>query len=352
MTRIWTTVGAALLCASGASAQAVIQIDEDRFVGVGAGLRTSGRVFEVGPAADRYDQSIQLDSIRLYVNAGVHKNFQVEFNTEYDGTGTIEVLDAVVKFAPSPYFNVWMGRHLPPSDRANLAGPFFALGFDYPGLVSGYPFISAGRDNGVMVNGQVGGGIFKYAGGVYDGAASLTGNSTLLWAGRTVVNLLEPEPGYYNNDTYYGEKQLLAVGFAVQRQSEIALTADGIGDFTGMNVDVLFEQRLGTAGVLTLEAAGYKYDFEDGTGPTVVGVNVDGEAFLLAAAYLLPQPMGIGQLQPHVRYQDFNDLSALDLGVHYVIRGHSARISAVYTRTGPSSGTKANAFTFGAQLQF
>jgi hypothetical protein len=44
-------------------------------------------------------------------------------------------------------------------------------------------------------------------------------------------------------------------------------------------------------------------------------------------------------------------VSALDAGVHYVLRGHSARVSAIYTRTG-TSGARSNGFVFGAQLQF
>ena len=39
----------------------------------------------------------------------------------------VKVLDAVVKFGPSEYFNVWVGWHLPPSDLANLDGPLLLV---------------------------------------------------------------------------------------------------------------------------------------------------------------------------------------------------------------------------------
>ncbi len=43
------------------------------------------------------------------------------FNTDYNNvTDNMEILDAVGEFHISPKFNVWFGRFLPPSDRANL----------------------------------------------------------------------------------------------------------------------------------------------------------------------------------------------------------------------------------------
>ena len=49
-----------------------------------------------------------------------------------------------------PGFNVWSGRFLPPSDRANLYGPYYAHHWAVytDGIQDGYPFIFQGRDNG------------------------------------------------------------------------------------------------------------------------------------------------------------------------------------------------------------
>ena len=162
-----------LISSSIAFGQAKINMDDMRWVSIGGGLRTAFRSTEVGLTGD-YAKDFTLENIRLYVNAQLHKDFQVEFNTEYDGSGDIMVLDAVVKYSPRPYFNIWMGRHLVPSDRANLDGPFFLNAYDYPGLVSRYPGIFAGRDNGVSVNGDIKGGKFKYAFGMYEGTGSVT----------------------------------------------------------------------------------------------------------------------------------------------------------------------------------
>lgn len=340
-------VMAAAVClwAGPAFGQAKITMDDGRSLTIGGGLRTSFRTTETGPDTGDYNQDILLDSVRLYFNAQVAKDLQVEFNTDYGQPDSdLRVLDAVVKYTPSPYFNVWMGRHLPPSDRANLAGPYFANAYDYPGLVSRYPAIFAGRDNGVMVNGEVSGGTFKYAGGVYDGAPNVLGTpNSMLWATRVVYNVLDPESGYYNNGTYYGDKKVLAIGLAAQHQANVVDVDGTPGDFTGVNVDVLFETKLPSAGVVTLEGAAYDYDLDGAPG--------DGQAYLATAAYLFPQTVGVGRLQPEVRYQKFSDDSAIDAALNYVIRGHNARLSAVYTRTGPD-GARENQFTIGTQFQF
>src|SRR5688572_19289313 len=343
----------AILCSSSlVYGQAKIDMSDGRWVSVGGGLRTAYRGFQATPSGN-YIHDISLDSIRLYFNAQVHEDFQVEANTEYDGSGEIMVLDAVVKYAPNEYFNVWMGRHLTPSDRANLDGPYFLSVYDYPGLVSRYPGIFAGRDNGVSVSGQVRGGQFKYAFGVYEGSQNVlaTGDNMLV-AARFVGNFLDPEPGYYNSSTYYGEKDILALGFVIQHQKNVVFIPGGpgvsptAGDFTGWNVDLLFEKKVGNGGAATLEGAFYDYDLENRPG--------DGSAFLAQGAFLFGQQVGIGKFQPFVRYQDFLSASILDAGINYVIRGHNARLSFVYTRTdsGLAGSSETNKFTAGTQFQF
>jgi hypothetical protein len=340
-----------LISASVAFGQAKINMDDMRWVSIGGGLRTAYRSIEVKPTSGDsfYLKNFDLDDIRLYVNAQVHKDFQVEFNTEYDGSGDIQVLDAVVKYSPRPYFNIWMGRHLVPSDRANLDGPFFLNAYDYPGLVSRYPGIFAGRDNGLSVNGDIKGGKFKYAFGTYEGMGSFGQGDSLLYAGRVVANFFDPEPGYYNSSTYYGEKNILALGAAFQHQADVVLVNGQPDSFTGYNFDLLFEKKLGM-GAVSLEGAWYNYDYQDQAG--------DGSGYFAEGAYLFGKQVGIGKFQPYFRYQDFKAVSTsdsaniIDTGVNYVIRGHQARVSAFWSQFDPKVGEKTNRFTAGAQFQF
>ena len=94
-------------------------------VTVGAGLRTSF-VHTEPDGGDSTDQFLVNDA-RLYVNGPVTDKIKFMFNTDYDGaTDQVAVLDAVARFEFSSKFNIWAGRFLEPSDRANLYGPFYA----------------------------------------------------------------------------------------------------------------------------------------------------------------------------------------------------------------------------------
>ena len=94
-------------------------------VTLGAGLQTSFRA--TTPDGGDTTASFVVNSARLYVNGPVTEKIKFMFNTEYDGaTNKIGVLDAVARISTSDKFNIWAGRFLPPSDRANLYGPFYA----------------------------------------------------------------------------------------------------------------------------------------------------------------------------------------------------------------------------------
>ncbi len=125
-------------------------------IAVGGGVRAS-YVHTDPDEGDATDQ-FPLDAVRLYVSGSATDNIKIMFNTEYNSVGNdVEVLDAAAQFAFSPKFNIWAGRFIPPSDRANLYGPFFAShwGVFTDGVQDGYPFIFQGRDNGMMYLGPV-----------------------------------------------------------------------------------------------------------------------------------------------------------------------------------------------------
>lgn len=310
---------------------------------LGIGFRASVRGVEDGSNdGDNWSTDGNLDNMRLYINASMNERFSVEFNTDWDPNSNEEVriLDGVLKFKKSDAFNVWLGRHLPPSDRSNLDGPYYLATYDYPGLVSRYPAIFAGRDDGLSVNGEFQGGKFKYAVGAFDGSDNP--DSTQLYAGRVTFNLLDPVSGYYTASTFYGEKDILAIGLALQYQEDGV--NNGAEDYLGYNVDVLFEKSLANEGVVTLEGAAYRYDLGDEPG--------DGDALMALAGYLIPKEVGPGKFQPHVRYQEFEDDSQYDLGVNYVINGHNARVSLVYSLVDPDLTSDSSQIVLGTQFQF
>ena len=203
---------------------------------VGAGLRTSfvDTMPDAGPTTNQF----LLNDVRLYVSGPVYQDVKFMFNTDYNSsTNSVNVLDAVAQIGVSPEFNIWAGRFLPPSDRANLYGPFYAHEWNVytDGIQDGYPFVFQGRDNGVMYYGTFAKKV-KVSVGAFDGG-SATGNAKVLGAARVQIDFWDPEEGYYLNGTYYGDKNLLAIGGASQLQ-------DGR---TASTIDFLLEKKVLTA---------------------------------------------------------------------------------------------------------
>ena len=327
-----------------------ITVGDNQWVTVGGGLRTSLNFIEDGaPSGSDFSKDFGLDSARLYLAGQITNGVFAELNTEYNSGNedSVRILDAVVKLEYSEGFRIWAGRFLPPSDRANLDGPYYMPIWDYP-AVSAFPAIFAGRDDGVSVWGQFKGGAFKYQVGAFQGTdgGPNTSDSPLL-AGRMVLNLRDPEPGYYNSSTYWGSKKILAIAVTAQRQSDAAGTPTSPTDFTGLEADVLFEQPT-SGGVFTAEGAFYDFDWGSTANPN------QGSAYYAWVGYLLKSKTGPGQLQPTVRYQSFDgdaagsEFKKLDVGVGYIISGDNARFHATYSHIdgGPSG------FKLGAQLQF
>ncbi len=89
-----------------------------------------------------------LNSARLYISGKATDNIGFMFNTKYNsGDETIRVIDAAAQFSfAGGKHNIWVGRFLPPSDRANLYGPYYASNWAVyqDGVQDGYPFETEG----------------------------------------------------------------------------------------------------------------------------------------------------------------------------------------------------------------
>src|ERR1700692_4471979 len=205
---------------------------------VGVGIQTSYQHTET-TGATGLDQ-FSLGHARIYLSGTIMKGVSVMFNTDYDSsTNKIGLLDAAGQFSISPKFNVWFGRFLPPSDRANLYVPFYANEWAVftDGVQDGYPFVFQGRDNGIAYWGDFKAGMakIKVSAGAFDGG-SATGSSSVIWAGRVQLDFWDPENGYYLNGTYYGDKNLLAIAGATEVQAyKTATTVDFLLEKKVMN---------------------------------------------------------------------------------------------------------------------
>jgi hypothetical protein len=366
--------GACLAPLSAAQAGAKLPLGDDSWISVGLGVRASVTENDHGAPDGSSNFDTSLDSVRLYVNGQLNKMIGATFNTERDGDGDIKLLDGYLRFEFNDAFNIWGGRLLPPSDRSNLDGPYYLSSYNFPGLVSQYPARFAGRDDGVVVWGKLLDKKLVYSAGVFRGQNKISGASNEggdpLFAGRVAFNFWEPEdnPGYYTSSTYYGSADILTVAVAGQMQSNAVGTAAVKGDYKAWNVDALMEKKVMDGGAVTLEGAYYKYDTDgvvdvgggfNGAGSTDnVGGITEGKAYLLSAGFLFPQTVGIGKLQPVVRFQEF-DAKLLDVktkqydaSLNYIIKGHNARLSLDYAHLDTDGGSDNDTVTLGAQLQF
>lgn len=376
------SVACCLALSAGYANAATIDLGNDASFSIGGGLRVDFSSVDHG-ATNGTDSSsdFSVSNTRLYLSGRVNKFIGATFNTERTGADGLRVMDAYAQFEFTPEFNIWAGRLLPASDRANLDGPFYLNVWEYP-FVSGYPNLAVGRDNGVQAWGKLLDSKLTYVAGVFKGHNRVVGGSNTadnpLYTGRLAYALWDPEPApaYYTGSTYYGSKDILTVGIAGMYQKDGVGVAASKGDYKGLSIDVLFEKKLG-ADAVTVEGAYYRTSLgaldcgsgEPGApacpaaGPNDnVGGLISSKAYLLTGAYLIGEQVGWGQFQPFARYQKLErnasatSKSQFDLGVNYVIKGHNARLSAVYSKVKddalPSPKDDIGKFVVGAQLQF
>ena len=199
------------------------------------------------------------------------------------------------------------------------------------GIQDGYPFIFQGRDNGVLYLCQF--NKVKLSCGAFDGA-SATKSDTVIGAGRVQVDFWDPEAGYYLNGTYYGAKNLLAVGLAGQVQGS---------DNSAWNADFLLEKKVSGGGAFTIESEYTKYSKLGGYNSNYA--ESDGAYGL--ASFLFPPAMGMTgkfQVLGKMRAREFQQrrLTALDvdyaqktteLNFNYIIRDFNARVMLFYKDT-------------------
>ncbi len=345
-----------------AQAGATVNIGPDQSVSVGFGMRTSYSSVEHGAPDGSHSSDFNLDSARIYLGASLNQQIKGMFSTEWDGD-KVRVLDAAGQFAFSPELNVWAGRLLSPSDRANMAGPYYSLGGGYwAGVASRYGYnggIFRGRDDGAVVWGNLLDGKLGYSVGAFEGhtfgigsltqneakAAGIKASDSLMYAGRLQYDFWDAEPGYYGTGNYLGTKDILAIGIAARAQKDGVLTPSAVGNYRSWNVDFLLEKRFAAAGAVSLEAAWYDYDTDN------IIKSEQGKAWLAGVGYI------VNSLQPFVRYQKFSadtgiDTRQGDVGVNYILSGYNAQLGAQYSRTKVTNAPDQSKFAVTLQLQY
>ena len=325
-------------------------------VKVGFGVRTSFRgnesegVDSAGTFGGRV-RDFQLDNARIFLSGNMGEKISAYLHTDInnaqgfggdDGLGDgVRILDAAIDYQITDDVTVKMGRFLPPTDRSNLSGPFFINNYTFPWVqfTNGYYDVFQGRDDGVAFYGERGEDVqLKWSLALMEGYDNAPGDDNLWMVGRVVMHFLDREEGYFNSSTYYGEKDIAALGFTFSNQDD----AHGAGlDYTAWSFDALLETTLDSGGVATIEAAYYDRDHDNAVGG---GVNAgqQGEGYFILGSYLMADSISIGdiegRLQPSIRFQSTdgdirvggNMDRSVDYSLNYIIHGHSARVSLVF----------------------
>ncbi len=335
-------------------------------IDVGAWLRVGG-IFQGQDPSKINDWHMDNAYVELHAGGKISKKVGVTLNLNANmvdfssaGASAVDVEDAIISFDFADEFHVWAGHLLVPVDRANASGPFFMIPWNYPGFFAGVGAPKegpSGRNNGTVVWGDISGGKLTYLAGVFDNAD--VGTSPL-FSGRLRLALWDPEPGFWGNASYFGDKDMLTIGVGGQAQahgSSVAATATAPGldkTYAEVNVDALIEKKIPGGGWVTGEGAYYHYNVAD------TGVS---DSLYVLAAYATPT-IGVGNIQPMVRYQ-WEKIKAntgtnpwnLDVAASYLIKGPALRLIATYSHTrlgtdAAGDALTANSIQLGAQAIF
>jgi hypothetical protein len=346
--------------------------EEEKYkhINMGVWMRIAG-VLQNQRHPDKMDRASTNGEVEFHFSNQMRKYFQWTANVvasygggNMDGTGSFQIMDLIAQLEPDPAFHIWAGRMLVASDRSNFSGPYFMAPWNYPGAYGSGPVEgSYGRNDGVTIWGQAGGGVFKY----YLGAYQLYGgNSPVvqpLISGRLNLALLSPEPGYYSSSTYLG-KDILSLGVGGQYEKvETGKNTSVYKNYSLFNADLLFEKDLAGSGVVDLEGAFFSY-----TGNEQAVINAPSAdkkiSYFALASYLTPD-IGIGKLQPLVRIQQSTPKAsgaktgtAIDAQLALVLDGYATRfalgyehVSATDTIGGPNGTPESQQVYLGIQIQ-
>ena len=171
----------------------------------------------------------------------------------------------------------------------------------------------------------------KVSAGVFDGGTS-TGNRKILGAARVQIDFWDKEDGYYLNGTYYGDKNLLAIGGATQVQ-------DG---HTATTVDFLLEKKLPNAGVFSVESEYSNYNRLGG----YQALYAKSQGAYGLGSYLFPKAYSIGKISgkfeilgkyakaefTHGTTPSYNQKTT-EVNFNYVIKQFNARVMTFYKDT-------------------
>ncbi len=342
-------------------------------ISIAVWTRSTAAIQGAGDPEKLNDIAFESNFAEVNFSGQIHRNARVITNVFADGlSGNVRILDALIGFDFTDEAHLWVGQLLIPVDRANKAGPFFSIPWNFfPGNYAvGATRILAtplegsfGRGTGAVFWGDALEGKLKYLAGAF---LDQTPATSPLYSGRVGYSFIGKErAGFGQSGTFYGQNEsdvvTLALGAQYRKDGSVApappagamppppaLPAD---DFAEINADLFGELELAEGAFVTGEV-----DFYHFTGDNRTASNV----FSIMGAYAT-KVIGIGQIQPMLRFQlatGPNDTSAMaiDAQMGYLIRQQKLRIIANFQHTELKNYTPedlaANKLQLAVQAQF
>jgi len=255
--------------------------------------------------------------------------------------------DAYVTADFTDAVRVIAGRFKNTFSRENLEACMEPLTIDRSETIAYTPFGVQGgtRDTGAAVWGNLANGKLQYRVMVADGRqGDEVAKKKPRITGRMHVSLFDPETDYGYLATYLGTRKVLTFGVAYDYQGDVAYgnfpARTDLKDYKAWTADAYFEYPT-RAGTLTLTGAYFDYStgnaINESPDPRLPPTS-ELKAYYVKGAYLLPQKLGIGRLQPYFRYENADyavesglfDQTWRGVGMNYYINGQNLRLSVEY----------------------
>jgi phosphate-selective porin OprO/OprP len=149
---------------AGSTGFGIESADGDYALRIRGYVQFDGRFFE-GDDADAARDTFLLRRVRPIVQGTLGKSFDFQIMPDFGG-GTTVLQDAWLDFKPSPALRVRVGKYKAPVglERLQSATALTFVERAFPTL------LLPNRDVGLMLHGELAGGIVAYAAGVFDGA--------------------------------------------------------------------------------------------------------------------------------------------------------------------------------------
>lgn len=305
--------------------------------------------------ASYYDTFFRRNRVVFSGQANDYVGFYADFEATNDNKlgnadKSVYYRDAYITLDYTDALRFMAGRFKNTFSRENLEACFEPLTIDRAEVISYTPFGADGggsRDTGWAMWGNLDNAKLQYRLMVSDGRqGDDVAKSSPRLTGRVHWSLLDPETDYGYRGTYLGTRKVLTFGLAYDYQADVAFAnfparTDPV-NYKAWTADVFYEYPM-KSGTYTFSSAYFDYN----TG-NAINVNPDPtlpvtsqlKAYYVKGGYLFPRKVGIGRLQPYLRFERSNygvntgyDSQKWEgAGLNYYIDGQNLKLALEYAK--------------------